>query len=95
MKITPSEVEHVGRLARIKIGDDEKKRFLKELNAILDYMDMLSSVDTNNIAPTTHTQHIINALREDKVSPSQDVRDALFNALEVKESAFSVPGVIE
>ncbi len=95
MKITSSEVEHVGKLARIKLSDDEKKRFLSELNAILDYMDMLSLVDTNNIAPTTHTQNIINALREDRIKPSQDVADALSNAPEVKESTFRVPGVIE
>ncbi|MCD6570823.1 MAG: Asp-tRNA(Asn)/Glu-tRNA(Gln) amidotransferase subunit GatC [Deltaproteobacteria bacterium] len=95
MKISLSEVEHVAKLARIRLNEEERTRFLKELNSILDYMDLLSEVDTIDIAPTTHTQHITNALRQDIRRASQPLKDALTNAPETVDNTFVVPMIIK
>ncbi len=95
VKISLSEVEYVARLARIRLNEEEKIRFLKELNSILDYMDLLSEVDTTDVSPTTHTQHITNALRKDIKRASQPLKDALANAPAKADDAFIVPGIIE
>lgn len=95
MKISLTEVKYVARLARIRLNEEEKARFLKELNSILDYMDLLSEVDTEDVSPTTHTQHITNALREDIKRASQPLKDTLANAPAKADGAFIVPGIIE
>lgn len=95
MKISLSEVEYVAKLARIRLNEEGKARFLRELNSILDYMDLLSEVDTTDISPTTHTQHITNALREDIKRASQPLKDTLANAPAKEGGVFIVPGIIE
>jgi aspartyl-tRNA(Asn)/glutamyl-tRNA(Gln) amidotransferase subunit C len=95
VKITDSEVLHVARLARLKLNTDELKRFQKELNAILEYMDMLTEVDTSDIPPTAHTATTMNALRQDTVMQSQERAEALSNAPEHRDGNIVVPKVIE
>lgn len=95
MKITASEVEHVARLARLNLDAQEIARFQRELNSILDYMDLLNEVDTVGVEPTVHTQSISNALRQDELQPSQDLRDALANAPRQKDGSIVVPKVLE
>lgn len=95
MKITDSEVLYVSRLAKLRLDTDEMKRFQKELNAILEYMDLLKDVDTSDVPPTSHTTTIMNALREDTVQQSQKREDALLNAPEHKDGNIIVPKVID
>ncbi len=95
MKVDLREVEHVSRLARIYLTDTEKSKFSAELSSILEYMDLLSEVDTTDVTPTVHTLSIINALRHDARKPSIPHDDALQNAPSESNGMFSVPKVIE
>lgn len=95
MKITDSEVAHVARLARLRLDQGEVKQFQRDLNAILEYMDMLAEVDTTGIMPTVHTTNITNAMRPDSMKASQELADALSNAPRHKKGTIVVPKVIE
>jgi aspartyl-tRNA(Asn)/glutamyl-tRNA(Gln) amidotransferase subunit C len=64
--LTDKEVEHIAKLARIKLSKKEKTKIKKELSSILDYINKLNELDTNNIEPLYQTTDIFNALRADK-----------------------------
>ena len=94
MKISKEMVIHVAKLARLHLDEESIELYTKQLGDILDYMDTLNSVDTEDVSPTTHAISINNALREDEVKASIDVRRALANAPQSEEGSFVVPKVI-
>ena len=65
-KINKKQVEHIAELARIKLSDEEKEKFSKELSQILDYFETLKKVDTENVSPISQVTGIKNVLREDE-----------------------------
>ncbi len=95
MKITRQEVEHVARLARLELTEQEADTFTGQLDAILAYVDKLKELNTDGIIPTAHAVPMENAFREDLVQPSIGVENALANAPARAESFFRVPKVME
>lgn len=95
MKITRQEVEHVAKLARLELTEQEADTFTGQLDAILSYVDKLKELNTDGIIPTAHAVPMENAFREDQVQPSIGVENALANAPARAESFFRVPKVIE
>jgi aspartyl-tRNA(Asn)/glutamyl-tRNA(Gln) amidotransferase subunit C len=94
MTLTKPEVEHIAYLARLQLGTEEIETITQQLNSILGYMEKLSELDTSGIEPTTHTLHLSNAFREDRVLPSLDRDEVLELAPEQGGMAFVVPKVI-
>ena len=78
--LTRADVEHVAFLARLRLTDAELDRLEGQLNHILDQYAKLSELDTSAIPPTAQTIELENILREDVVTPSLRVEDALANA---------------
>ena len=95
MKITRAEVEHVGRLARLALSEEELDSLTGEMDAILDYVEQLKSLDTEGIVPMAHAVPMENAFRADEIKPSFTPDQALSNAPDVAESAFRVSRIIE
>ncbi|MCC6545349.1 MAG: Asp-tRNA(Asn)/Glu-tRNA(Gln) amidotransferase subunit GatC [Nitrospirae bacterium] len=95
MKITRKEVEHVAKLARLALRDEEIDTLTGQLSNILTYVEKLNELDTKNIDPTSHVLPIKNVLREDEVKISLDREKALGNAPDRTEEFFRVPKVIE
>ena len=95
MKISREEVEHVARLARLALPEDELDRLTGEMDAILGYVEKLNELDTESIVPTAHAVPVENALREDQVKPSIGIEKALANAPQTAGGCFRVPRVIE
>jgi aspartyl-tRNA(Asn)/glutamyl-tRNA(Gln) amidotransferase subunit C len=95
MKITRKEVEHVARLARLDLSEEEKDLFTGQMDAILAYVDKLNELDTSDIIPTAHAVPMENAFRDDEECPSIGIEEALANAPERAEGFFRVPKVIE
>lgn len=94
MAITLKDVEYVAKLAKLKLSEEEKKKFQKELDKIIKYIDQLNQVDTENVPITSHIVPMENVLREDKVKPSLTQEEALANAPDKKDGYFRVPKVI-
>ncbi len=90
-KIKRSELEHVARLARIKLTDDEVDRFLPQIEIVLEYLDKLNTVDTTKITPTYQITDLKNVLREDKPGKSLNQEEALSSAGRTQDGYFVVP----
>ncbi len=95
MKITPAEVEHVARLARLALAPDELAALTGEMDAILAYVEQLGRLDTEGIEPTAHAVPLANAFRADQVRPSFSPEQAQGNAPAPHPDGFRVPRVIE
>lgn len=95
MKITIADVEHVARLARLELEDDEKALFASQMDAILGYVEKLNELNTDGIMPTSHAVPMENAFREDGIKPSIGIEKALANAPDRVLSFYRVPKVIE
>ncbi|NJD36937.1 MAG: Asp-tRNA(Asn)/Glu-tRNA(Gln) amidotransferase subunit GatC [Geobacter sp.] len=95
MSIDQHEIEHVAKLARLALGDDEKQLFTDQMGAILAYVETLNELDTTNVQPTSHAVPMQNAFRPDAVQPSIGHERALSNAPDTNETYFRVPPVIE
>ena len=52
MKISPDEVEHVARLARLEVSPNEKEDLTRQMNRILQYVEKLNELDTTGVSPT-------------------------------------------
>ncbi|HYR01834.1 MAG TPA: Asp-tRNA(Asn)/Glu-tRNA(Gln) amidotransferase subunit GatC [Syntrophobacteria bacterium] len=94
MKITPEEVEHVARLARLEVSPDEKEEFTRQMNRILQYVEKLNELDTTGVASTSHAIDLENAFRDDAVEASLPRDSSLENAPESSGAEFVVPRII-
>ncbi|MBU0501978.1 MAG: Asp-tRNA(Asn)/Glu-tRNA(Gln) amidotransferase subunit GatC [bacterium] len=95
MSISKKDVEHVAKLARLGLTEEEKELFTTQLSNILDYAENLKKLDTKNIPPTSHAIPMKNVLREDIVIPCADSKDILANGPEVEDKMFKVPKIME
>ena len=93
--ITREEVEHVARLARLELSEDEKDLMTAQLDRILGYMDKLNELDMSQVEPTSHVIPMVNVMREDEAKPSLSPDDALANAPDRETPYFRVPRIIE
>lgn len=94
-RITPAEVEHIARLARLDLSPDEKARMRGQLEAILGYVGQLQAIDTTGVPPTAHVLPLVNVLREDEVRPGYPPEAMLANAPEAVGDLFRVPKILE
>lgn len=95
MKITLDDVRHVAALARLDLSDEEQQRLVGELGAILEHVETLRALDTDDVPPTAHLHAGPPALRADEVANSPQVDALLANAPDRWESFFRVPKIIE
>ncbi|MCL2760160.1 MAG: Asp-tRNA(Asn)/Glu-tRNA(Gln) amidotransferase subunit GatC [Desulfuromonadales bacterium] len=95
MKITKDQIKQVATLARLELSEQEITTFTNQMDSILAYVDKLSELDVSGITPTSHAVPLENRFREDVVTPSIGVENALANAPDKVDGFFRVPKVIE
>lgn len=95
MSITRTEIEHVAKLARLTLSEDERELFTDQMSAILSYVETLNELNTDGIIPTAHAVPVENAFRPDDVQASIGTDKALSNAPDQVETFFRVPPVLE
>ncbi|KAF0133653.1 MAG: aspartyl-tRNA(Asn)/glutamyl-tRNA (Gln) amidotransferase subunit C [Candidatus Saganbacteria bacterium] len=89
------DVEHIARLARLGLTEQEKKLYGDQLSRILGHAEELNKLKTDNVAPTTHAIPMKNVFREDKAIPCEDTEAILRNAPAEESNMFLVPRIIE
>lgn len=94
MKISREQVEHVAKLARLELVEEEITTYTEQLNSILEYAAMLERIDTEDIQPTAHAVPLHNVLREDVIKPSLEREKVLVNAPEAEDGFFKVPKIV-
>lgn len=107
MNVTPAQVGYVADLANLDLTPEERERMVKDLNAILGFIDQLNELDTTQVAPMAQvmagssadagSQAHAYARRPDDatVQPSLPHEAALANAPVKNPDFFKVPKVIE
>jgi aspartyl-tRNA(Asn)/glutamyl-tRNA(Gln) amidotransferase subunit C len=111
MKVTEKDVSYVADLANLELAEDERTRMVRDLNAILGYIDNLNELDTANVPPMAQvsdrfgvdeakqgSERFAYARREDiheGLRKSLPREEALANAPESDGTFFKVPKVIE
>lgn len=93
-RIDVDMVKHIAFLVRLGITHEEALAFSPQLTAIIDYFNLLSEVDTSEVAPTTQLPGLRNVLRPDEVKPSMDCRAFLSNAPACQGAYVQVPMVL-
>lgn len=94
MSITKKEVEHIANLAKLNLKESEIEEFTGELSQILEYIDKLNELNTDNVEPLSHPVSKSNVFRGDTVKKSVDRKEALKNAPKSDDEFFQVPKVI-
>ncbi len=96
MALTPQQVEHVARLARLSLSAEEAARYGEQLSSILGYIEKLQQLNVDGVPPTTHAVEVASTpLRADETRPSLPPDEALANAPEREGTYFLVPRIIE
>ncbi|MDQ1317404.1 MAG: aspartyl-tRNA(Asn)/glutamyl-tRNA(Gln) amidotransferase subunit [Candidatus Poribacteria bacterium] len=94
-KITIKQVEHVANLARLRFDEEEKKKLAEHLGEILEYINQLNKLNTDDVEPTSHAIPVKNVVREDVIKKSFTQDEALANAPSPVDGLFEVPKIIE
>ena len=95
MKISKQEVEHVAKLGRLELSEQEKDKLTEQLSGILTYVEKLNELDTTGVEPTAHILDIKNVMRDDTAIPGLPQERALANAPEKAAGHYKVPKIIE
>ena len=95
MSVSPEQVRHIAKLARIAMSDEELDRLLPELNNILGWVEQLGEVNTDGVEPLTAVIDQKLRLREDAVTDGDKRDDVIANAPDAEHGFFAVPKVIE
>src|SRR5262249_32619096 len=95
MSLSADDVQWVAHLARLELNDDELATMTRQLSAILEHVDQLKQVNTNDREPLAHPLPLQNIFRDDEPAPSLPVDAALANAPQRHGNFYSVPAVLE
>ena len=95
MSIDAATVRRIAHLARIAVADDEVERLRGEINAILAFVEQLSEVNVDGVAPMTSVTPMEMKKRADAVTDGNDADAVLKNAPATQDNFFLVPKVVE
>jgi len=95
MALTLEDVKRVAHLARIAIDEAEARAVLSQINDVFKLIAEMQAVDTRGVEPMSHALDIVQRLREDSVTESD--QHALFQSVapQVEGDLYLVPKVIE
>lgn len=93
-RITPADVAHVAKLARLDLTEEEMARLVVELGAVLDHAADVAALDTAGVAPTAHPLPLRNVLRPDQPRPVLDRDEVLAMAPRAEDGRFRVPPIL-
>ncbi len=95
MKIDKNTINKIARLSRIKLDDKESEDYINDLNSILDWVEQLNEVNTENVQPLSNISSSILPKREDVSKDTNSSEEILENAPDKLEGFFAVPKVVE
>ena len=94
MEINKNLLEHVADVARLKLNEDEIKKFLPQLKEAMGFFSKLNEVNTDGVIPSFQPVELKNAMREDKEKECLSQDDALSLAEHKKDGYFKGPKAV-
>jgi len=95
MSLNKSDIDKIAWLARLSISEEDTPNYLHDVSNILDLVETMNTVDTENIEPLAHPLEITARLREDKVTETDQREHFQKIAPAVDNGHYLVPKVIE
>ena len=95
MKIDQKLIEKIAKLSQLNLNKEEKIKMEKDLNKILDFVDKLNNLNTDNVEPLVYINEEVNKLRKDDFVNHLEKENALKNAADKDSDYFKVPRVVK
>jgi aspartyl-tRNA(Asn)/glutamyl-tRNA(Gln) amidotransferase subunit C len=89
------DIDHVARLARLALSDEERERLREQLGVILDHAARVQEVAAADVPPTAHPVPQTNVFRSDEPGECLTAEEALAGAPETEDGRFKVPRIVE
>ena len=93
-KITQEEVKKVAQLARLELNKSEINNHAEQLEKILEYIQQLEKIDTDNVPCTTRAIEVTNSFRKDEKKEFSNIEEILDLAPSREDKFFKVPKII-
>jgi aspartyl-tRNA(Asn)/glutamyl-tRNA(Gln) amidotransferase subunit C len=94
-KIDAEQVRRVAKLSRLELTEAEVEEFTGQLSAILEYVEKMNELDTDNVEPLAHCLPVSNVLRADRIKESLGTEETLANAPHQDGEFFKVPKILD
>ena len=91
--ITIKDVEHVAKLARLELSEEEKEIFTHQLGDVLSHVEKMNEVDTTGVEPMNHPIDFVNVMREDNKIYENTREELMANAPDIEGEFFKVPKI--
>lgn len=95
MSLDKTTVRAIAELARIEVPDEELDHLAGELSNIMDFIEQLSEVNTDGVAPMTSVAAMTLPMRKDEITDGGQADAVLANAPDAADGFFTVPKVVE
>jgi len=96
MNLDKKQIEHIAKLARLELTEEELEKYGGQLSAILGYIDCLREVDTDGVEPTAQVTGLVNVLRDDEIKnwDKNERSAAIKEAPEIEDGMIKVKKVL-
>ena len=92
--IDKKTIEHIAKLARLKITDTEAEEFSQQLGKALEHFEQINQINTDGVEPLITPTEIETFWREDVVEQKYTAEEMTANAPEKTGHLFKVPPVV-
>ncbi len=93
-RLTRADVQHVARLARLALTEQELDEFTEQLAVILDHANDVAALAIDDVPPTAHPLPLLNVFRDDVPRATLDRDEVLASAPDVVDMKFRVPKIL-
>jgi prolipoprotein diacylglyceryl transferase/aspartyl/glutamyl-tRNA(Asn/Gln) amidotransferase C subunit len=93
-RLSPAQVAHVARLARLELTDQELARYTEQLASMLDHFRDIDALDLDDVVPMSQPLPLQNVFRDDAVGPTLDRDEVLAAAPAAEDGRFRVPPIL-
>lgn len=94
MEVSKEELLHIAKLADLKISSDETENYLRNLQDILSYTEVLEKTPVDELSETIGANDNENVFRKDEVEEFKDKNMILENAPDTDNNMYKVPKVL-
>lgn len=94
MQVSKEEILHIANLAKLELKESEVEQYLKNLDDILDFADIINKAQTDDLDITIGANEAKNVFRKDEVKVFEDREALLQNAPEKENNMFKVPKIL-
>ena len=94
MQVSKEELLHIANLASLEIEENELDNYLKNLEEILNFANIVNQAPVNGLEITIGANEAKNRFRKDEIEIFRDTQSLLQNAEEKEQNMFKIPKVL-